>query len=225
MSMKYYIDVVNKASRTIANVFGMQSLQYRQLKSVIFSNIPDVLISTAKKGYFRLSKSKQSIFGLSERMNDFMEVVHFIQGVDRLDKNGKRMPYTPLQLAKTMDPTMTASRLTNPLDLERMRTIAMGTAAMSDIVEDYYDAKEDIVDMRTRESIRQMFKDRKGKSGEDAELSYTNACIAVREALIAQASDYADIIAKQTPASQAAYQKPTTFSETMGSQMGGILKK
>lgn len=225
MNMKNVVDAINKASRTIANVFGLQSLQYRQLKSVIMTNLPDVLVSKAKKGYFRLSKSKQSLQGLSYMESDVAEVMNFLRGADRLDRNGKRMPYTPLQLAKTMDPTMTASRLANPLDLERMRTIAMGTAAMSDIVEDYYDAKEDIVDMRTREAIRQMFKDRKGKTGEDAELSYTNACIAVREALIAQASDYEDIIAKQTPASQAAYQKPTTFGETMGSQMGGILKK
>lgn len=225
MNMKNAVDAINKASRSIANVFGLQSLQYRQLKSVIESNLPDVLVSKAKKGYFRLSKSKQSLQGLSYMESDVMEVMNFLRGVDRLNRNGKRMPYTPLQLAKTLDPTMTASRLANPLDLERMRTISMGTAAMSDIVEDYYDAKEDIVDMRTRESIRQMFKDRKGKKGEDAELSYTNACIAVREALIAQASDYADIIAKQTPASKAAYQKPTTFSETMGSQIGGILEK
>lgn len=225
MSMKYYVDVINKASRTIANVFGMQSLQYRQLKSVIMSNIPDVLVSTAKKGYLRLSKSKQSIFGLSERMYDVMEVVNFIQGVDRLDKNGRRMPYTPLQLAKTLDPTMTARRLASPIDAERIRVISMGISAVSDIVEDYYDAKEDIVDLRTQERLRQMFKDRKGLKGDAAEYAYAQACTAVRDALIEQSSNYADIIAKQTPAQKAAYQQSTTLAETYGNQMGGIIKK
>lgn len=225
MSMKYYVDLINKASRTIANVFGMQSLQYRQLKNVIFSNIPDVLISTAKKGYFRLSKSKQSIFGLSERERDLMEVVHFIQGVDRLDKNGKRMPYTALQLAKTLDPTMTARRLASPLDQERIRTISMGMSAVSDIIEDYYDAKEDIVDLRALEAIRQMFRDRKGLEGQAAEDAYTQACMAVREALIEQSSSYSDIIAKQTPAQKAAYQKSATLAETMANQMGGLIEK
>lgn len=225
MSMKYYVDVINKASRTIANVFGMQSLQYRQLKNVIAANIPDVLLSTAKKGYLRLSKSKQSIFGLSERMYDVMEVVNFIQGVDRLDKNGRRMPYTPLQLAKTLDPTMTARRLASPLDAERIRVISMGISAVSDIVEDYYDAKEDVIDLRTQERLRQMFKDRKGLKGDAAEYAYVQACTAVRDALIEQSSNYADIIAKQTPAQKAAYQQSTTLAETYGNQMGGLIKK
>ena len=225
MSMKYYVDVINKASRTIANVFGMQSLQYRQLKNVITSNIPDVLISTAKKGYLRLSKSKQSIFGLSERMYDVMEVVNFIQGVDRLDKNGRRMPYTPLQLAKTLDPTMTARRLASPIDAERIRVISMGISAVSDIVEDYYDAKEDVIDLRTQERLRQMFRDRKGLQGDAAEYAYTQACNAVRDALIEQSNSYADIIARQTPAQKAAYQQSTTLAETYGNQMGGIIKK
>lgn len=225
MKMKNTVDAINKASRSIANVFGLQSLQYRQLKNVIMSNLPDVMVSTAKKGYLRLSKSKQSLRGLSYIESDVNEVMNFLKGVDRLDKNGKRMPYTPLQLAKTLDPTMTASRLASPIDLERIRVISMGISAVSDIVEDYYDAKEDVIDLRTQERLRQMFKDRKGLKGDAAEYAYTQACNAVREALIEQSNSYNDIIAKQTPAQKAAYQQSTTLAETYGNQMGGIIKK
>ena len=153
MKMKNIVDAINKASRSIANVFGLQSLQYRQLKNVVMANLPDVMVSTAEKGYFRLSKSKQSLRGLSYIESDVYEVMNFLKGVDRLDKNGKRMPYTPLQLAKRLDPTMTARRLASPADLQRIRTISMGMAATEDIVEDYYDAKEDVIDSRTREYL------------------------------------------------------------------------
>lgn len=225
MNMKNVVDAINKASRSIANVFGLQSLQYRQLKNVVMSNLPDIMVSEAKKGYFRLSKSKQSLRGLSYIESDVKEVMDFLRGVDRLDKNGKRMPYTPLQLAKTLDPTMTASRLASPLDSERIRVMSMGISAISDIIEDYYDAKEEVIDLGTREALRQKFKDRKGLKGKAAEDAYTNACMAVRDALIEQSKKYGDIIAKQSSAKIAAYQKSTTLSETYGSQMGGIIKK
>lgn len=225
MKMKNIVDAINKASRSIANVFGLQSLQYRQLKNVIMSNLPDVMVSTAKKGYLRLSKSKQSLRGLSYIESDVNEVMNFLKGVDRLDKNGKRMPFTPLQLAKMLDPTMTASRLASPTDLQRIRTISMGMAATEDIVEDYYDAKEDVIDSRTREYLRQLYRDRKGLKDEAAEEAYIKACNAVRDALINQSNNYADIIAKETAASKAAYQTPTTLAETYGNQMGGIIKK
>ena len=225
MKMKNVVDAINRASRSIANVFGLQSLQYRQLKNVIMSNLPDVMVSKAEKGYLRLSKSKQSLRGLSYIESDVNEVMNFLKGVDRLDKNGRRMPFTPLQLAKRLDPTMTARRLASPADLQRIRTISMGMAATEDIVEDYYDAKEDVIDSRTREYLRQLYKDRKGLKDEAAEEAYIKACNAVREALIDQSNNYSDIIAKETAASKAAYQQPTTLIETYGNQMGGIIKK
>lgn len=220
MQLKSIIKAINDASRSIASVFTTDSIEYRVLKSIVMTNLPDTLVHEQKGMPFKLSYSKASMKGLSYFESELNAIMTHIRGTDNLGQNGRPRPRTVLNMAKNYDPTMTSKRLNAYTEKdgiriyperERLQQKAVSLAAVSDAIEDYYDAKEYIVNSAERLAASQLFKDIKGHTGDEVISMHRRATENVREILIRQSREINGI---ESAGTQLAYQK--TEKDVMG---------
>lgn len=221
MKLTSIVKAINDASKSLASVFTTDSIEYRVLKSIVMTNLPHTLVQESKGIPFRLSYSKASLRGLSNFETELRAIMAHLRGTDNLGQDGKPRPRTALNYAKVHDPTMTLKRLNSFYvnkdnvriypERERMRQSATSLAAISDAIEDYYDAKEYIVNSAERLAATQMFKDIRGHSGNDALTMHRKATENVKNILIKQAKQLNGI---ESPAIMEAYQ--VTEKDIMG---------
>lgn len=215
MKIESAVKLINKRVKEITTVFGKDSYEYMQLKSIVVGNLPRELIRM-KDGIINISRSKKVAEGLYNYQFEMENITSFLKGTDRLDANGREMPYTALRLSRTYDSTMTGKRLPN--EIERIRQQAMARAAILDIIEDYYLAIDDIEDPTTQLTARQMFSDRRGTSGKTAMDLYDAACNFVKDALAEQATGDYGI---KSEVKSTAYQERTSIADLL---RGGYTK-
>lgn len=209
MTIESAVKLINKRVKEISKVFGKESYEYMQLKSIIAGNLPRELIRI-KDGIINLSRSKKVTEGLYNYEFEMEQITSFLKGTDRFDSKGREMPYTALRLSRTYDSTMTGKRLPNEID--RIRQQAMARAAILDIIEDYYASIDDIDDPTVQLEARQKFADRRGTSGQTAKELYEIACNFVKDALANQATgDYG----VKSEVQSTAYQEKTTIADLL----------
>lgn len=179
MKLESALSSINRILRNTVKIFGINSGEYMKMKYLVEStdeNI-DLFIREAKGEPIALKRGKTALKGMSKMQSDL-----------ELTLQTMRNEGTMLEMAKKYDPTMTAKRLSSPIDRKRIHTKAMQRAAQSYMIPDWYDAINDIGDPKLQAQARMEFSKVKGHKGQEAKDIRGEAIEYVRQCLLDEAA-------------------------------------
>lgn len=179
MKLESAISSINRILRSTVKIFGINSSEYMKMKYLVEStdeNI-DLFIREAKGEPIGIKRSKTALKGLEKMQKELEETLNVMRNEGSM-----------LQMAKKYDQTMTAKRLSSPIERKRIHKKAMQRAAQSYMIPDWYDAINDIGDPKLQAQARLEFGKVKGHKGQEAKDIRGEAIEYVRQCLLDEAT-------------------------------------
>lgn len=176
MLLESAISSINRILRQTVKTFGINTGEYQEMKYLVESigkNI-DLFIHTAPNEPIRLSKGRMALIGLKGYQSDIEKTLEAM-----------REKGTVLQQVKAKyDETMTAKRLSSPIDVARIHKLATQRSAELRLIPDWYKSIDDIEDPKLQAAARQKFSDCKGLKGTAFDTKADEAIEFVRQCLM-----------------------------------------